>query len=246
MNSKLRLIGVMIAATVAMPAGAQVRTVDPSAAMQGSGQSETSGPAPAVVGDTTPAPPVTGRTLPGGASSDTDDSHPVTAATPAGTGATYQQSDVMDAAEGVFGRGAEGLAKTIEKVLKEQGEPNAYIAGREAGASFAIGLRYGSGVMHHKIEGDRPVYWTGPSLGFDFGGNGAKTFILVYNLYDSQELFHRYPAVEGAAYLIGGFNVSYLRRKDVVLIPVRLGVGWRLGANVGYLKFTEQSKWLPF
>jgi hypothetical protein len=100
--------------------------------------------------------------------------------------------------------------------------------------------------MHHKVEGDRPVYWTGPSLGFDVGGNGAKSFILVYNLYDSQDLFHRFPAAEGAAYLIGGFTASYLRRGDIVLIPIRLGVGWRLGANVGYLNFTEKSRWLPF
>lgn len=246
MRFGLRLGGVFVAAMVAMPLGAQVRTVDPSAEMQTAPAGDAGYQPPTVVGDTAPVRAAPDGTLPGGASPDGDESHPVTAATAAGTGATYQQSDVMDAAEGVFGRGAEGLAKVVEKVLKDQGEPNAYITGREAGASFAIGLRYGSGVMHHKIEGDRPVYWTGPSLGFDFGGNGAKTFILVYNLYDSQDLFHRYPAAEGAAYLIGGFNASYLRRKDVVLIPIRLGVGWRLGANVGYLKFTEESKWLPF
>ncbi|TVV74580.1 DUF1134 domain-containing protein [Sphingomonas solaris] len=253
-NLWMRVIGPVGIALVAVPAGAQVRTVDPSAAMNrdpapADGGSYDAAPA---VGDTGQAPATAPRdangTLAGGASADSDDSHPVTAPGPtvAATGATYQQSDVMDAAEGVFGRGAEGLAKIVEKILREQGEPSAYIAGREAGAAFAVGLRYGSGVMHHKVEGDRPVYWTGPSLGFDFGGNGAKSFILVYNLYDSQELFHRYPAAEGAAYLIGGFTASYLRRKDVVLIPIRLGVGWRLGANVGYLKFTEESKWMPF
>ncbi len=248
----VRGVAMLLVAAVAMPAAAQVRTVDPSAAMQ-------SDPAPvppddagygtaAQAGDTARSGAGSGAVLPGSASRSSDDSHPVTApsSTAAGTGATYQQGDVMDAAEGVFGKGAQGLAKMVEKILKDQGEPSAYIAGREAGGAFIAGLRYGSGVMHHKIEGDRPVYWTGPSLGFDFGGNGAKSFILVYNLYDSQDLFHRYPAAEGGAYLIGGFTASYLRRKDVVLIPIRLGVGWRLGANLGYMKFTEESKWMPF
>lgn len=158
----------------------------------------------------------------------------------------YQDDDILGAAEGVFGRGAEGLAKVIEDVLKKQGRPNAYIGGREVGGAFVVGLRYGSGTLHHKIEGDRPIYWTGPSLGLDFGGNGAKTFVLVYNLYDSQNIYDRFPAVEGAAYVVGGFNVSYMRRGDIVLIPIRLGVGWRLGANVGYMKFSEKGKILPF
>ena len=114
-----------------------------------------------------------------------------------------------------------------------------------AGA-FAVGLRYGSGVMHHKIEGDQTVYWTGPTLGFDIGGNASKEFILVYNLYDSQDLYHRFPAAEGTAYFVGGFTASYLRRGDIVLIPIRLGVGLRLGANVGYMKFSSQSKLMPF
>jgi hypothetical protein len=96
------------------------------------------------------------------------------------------------------------------------------------------------------VEGERPVYWTGPSLGFDVGANGAKTFVLVYNLYDSEELFRRFPAAEGNVYVIGGFTASYLRRGDVVLIPIRLGVGWRLGANIGYMKFSKKSKILPF
>lgn len=159
---------------------------------------------------------------------------------------TYQKDDLIGAAEGVFGKGAEGLAGIIEKILKDQGEPNAYIAGREASGAFVVGLRYGSGTMFHKVEGQREVYWTGPSVGFDVGGNASKTFVLVYNLYDTQDIFKRYPAGEGAAYLVGGFTASYLRRGDVVLIPIRLGVGYRLGANVGYMKFTEKSDWLPF
>jgi len=112
--------------------------------------------------------------------------------------------------------------------------------------AFALGVRYGSGRLHHKIEGERPVYWTGPSLGFDVGANAANAFVLVYNLHDSQDLFKRYGAGEGQAYFVGGFNVSYMRRGDVVLIPVRMGAGMRLGANVGYMKFSEKQRWLPF
>ncbi|HCB77057.1 MAG TPA: DUF1134 domain-containing protein, partial [Sphingomonas bacterium] len=159
---------------------------------------------------------------------------------------TFARDDLMSAAEGVFGKGAQGLAGMLEKVLSEQGRPNAYIAGREASGAFVLGVRYGSGVMTHKIEGQRPVYWTGPSLGFDVGGDANKVFVLVYNLYDSQELYRRYPAAEGRVYFVGGFAATYLRRGDVVLIPIRLGVGWRLGANVGYMRFSEKSKWLPF
>ena len=168
-----------------------------------------------------------------------------TAAAP-GTAATYEQKDVLSAAEGVFGKGAEGLAKMIESVLKDQGEPNGYIAGREAGGAIAVGVRYGSGTLFHKVEGEQPVYWTGPSLGFDLGANGAKTFVLVYNLFDSEDLFRRYPAAEGNLYVIGGFTASYLRRGNIVLIPIRLGIGWRLGANIGYMSFSKKSKILPF
>lgn len=156
------------------------------------------------------------------------------------------REDVFTAAEGVFGRGAEGLAKLIEDILRDQGQPIAYIAGQEAGGALVLGVRYGSGIMTHQIEGEREVYWTGPSLGFDFGANANKVFVLVYNLHDAQELFRRYPGAEGNAYAIGGFTAQYLRRGDVVLIPIRLGVGLRLGVNAGYMRFTENTRWLPF
>lgn len=159
---------------------------------------------------------------------------------------TYQDDDLIGAAEGVFGKGAKGLAGVIEDILKKQGRPNAYITGREASGAFIVGLRYGSGKLHHKIEGEQPVYWTGPSIGFDVGGNAANSFVLVYNLYDTEDLYQRFPAGEGAAYFIGGFHVSYLRSGDKVLIPVRLGAGLRLGANVGYMKFSKKQRWLPF
>ena len=172
--------------------------------------------------------------------------NPAAAATTAQQGATFRKDDLIGAAEGVFGKGAKGLGELMAKILKDQGEPNGYIAGREAGGAFIVGLRYGSGTLTHKVEGQRAVYWTGPSLGFDFGGDAANVFVLVYNLYDSQDLYKRFAQVEGRAYFVGGLSATYLRRGDIALIPVRLGVGVRLGANIGYMKFSEKSRWLPF
>lgn len=159
---------------------------------------------------------------------------------------TYKQDDLIGAAEGVFGKGAEGLARMIEDLLAKQGEPNGYIVGREAGGAFIFGLRYGSGTLFHKVEGQRPVYWTGPSLGVDLGANASNTFVLVYNLYDTDELYERYPAGGGDAYFVGGLTASYLRKGNVVLIPIRMGAGLRLGVNAGYMKFSERQRWQPF
>ncbi len=159
---------------------------------------------------------------------------------------TYQEDDLIGAAEGVFGKGAQGLGKLIEDILKKQGRPNAYIVGREGGGAFVVGLRYGSGTLNHKVEGQKPVYWTGPSIGLDAGANAGSTFVLVYNLYDTEDIYKRYPSGEGVAYLVGGFNASYMRRDDVVLIPIRVGAGLRLGANVGYMKFSKKQRWMPF
>ncbi|RVT91303.1 DUF1134 domain-containing protein [Sphingomonas crocodyli] len=247
--SRFGIVGIALLSALALPlapvAAQAVKTVDPNAAAQAD-----LAPADPVAEDGAPAaPPATPSTADAAA---TAEATPAPASTlradaaQASQGGTYNQDDVVAAAEGVFGKGAEGLAKMIEKVLKDQGQPNGYIAGREVGGAVVVGLRYGSGTLFHKVEGQMPVYWTGPSLGFDFGANGAKSFVLVYNLYDSGDLFHRYPAAEGTAYVIGGFTASYLRRGDVVLIPIRLGVGWRLGVNVGYMNITRESKWLPF
>ena len=164
----------------------------------------------------------------------------------ASTETTYGQDDLIGAAEGVFGKGAKGLAGLIEKALKDQGQPNAYIVGREAGGAFIVGARYGSGTLFHKVEGERPVYWTGPSVGFDAGANAGNTFVLVYNLYDSEDLYERYPAGEGQAYVVGGMHASYLRKGDVVMIPIRVGAGLRLGVNAGYMRFSKKQRWLPF
>lgn len=159
---------------------------------------------------------------------------------------TYGQDDLIGAAEGLFGRGAEGLARLIEDILSEQGEPDAYIVGREGSGAFIFGLRYGSGTLFHRIEGNMPVYWTGPSIGFDAGANAGNTFVLVYNLDNTEDLYERFPAGEGQAYLVGGFTASYMRRGDTVLIPIRVGAGLRLGVNAGYMKFSHRQRWLPF
>jgi hypothetical protein len=166
--------------------------------------------------------------------------------TPVATAETYGEDDLIGAAEGVFGKGAEGLAKLIEDLLKKQGQPNGYIVGREASGAFIVGARYGSGTLHHKVEGEQKVYWTGPSIGFDAGANAGNTFVLVYNLFDTEDLFKRFPAGEGQAYFVGGMTASYLRRGDTVLIPIRVGAGLRLGINAGYMKFSKEQKWLPF
>lgn len=164
----------------------------------------------------------------------------------AGSETTYGEDDLIGAAEGVFGKGAEGLAGMIEDLLRKQGEPNGYIVGREGGGALVVGVRYGSGTLHHKVEGNRPVYWTGPSIGFDAGANAGNTFVLVYNLYDTEDLYERFPAGEGQAYFVGGLHASYMRKDDIVLIPIRVGAGLRLGVNAGYMKFSKKQRWLPF
>ncbi|GAB5349773.1 DUF1134 domain-containing protein [Alteriqipengyuania sp. 357] len=169
-----------------------------------------------------------------------------TPAVPAADAETWQDDDLIGAAQNFFGENAEGIARMIEGVLADQGKPNGYIVGREASGAFIVGARYGSGTLYHKIEGQMPVYWTGPSIGFDVGANGGKTFVLVYNLFDTEQLYERFPAGEGQAYLIGGLTASYLRKGDTVLIPIRMGAGLRLGINAGYMKFSKKHRWLPF
>ncbi|MBB6424638.1 DUF1134 domain-containing protein [Sphingopyxis sp. JAI128] len=238
-----------------LPAAAQMREIDPSNMQIDSDLDNPSPPATSsepttsdsydsdlATGDQqTSEVPVDGTT----AGADTPVDITATDVSP-DDGSTYKKDDLIGAAEGIFGKGAQGLAGLIEDILKKQGEPNAYIVGREAGGALVLGVRYGSGTLHHKIEGELPAYWTGPSVGFDAGANAGNTFVLVYNLFDSEDLYKRYPAGEGAAYLVGGFNASYLRRGDVVLIPIRVGVGARLGANVGYMKFRKKQNWVPF
>ncbi len=159
---------------------------------------------------------------------------------------SYDERTVLEAGKEVFGEGAEGLGEVIESIFADLGRPNAYIVGEEVSGAFIAGIRYGDGVLHHKIEGEREVHWTGPSLGFDVGANGAKVFTLVYNLYDTEDLYRRFPAVEGQFYFVGGLGVAYFKRGDVVIAPIRLGVGLRAGANAGYMKFSKKSTINPF
>lgn len=230
-------------------AGAQVERIDPNSAIDGDlGAPRAAQPAPPPASVPAAEPSATyAQPAPASdyAAPNVSAASPTASAVPANS-STYREDDLIGAAEGVFGKGAKGLAMVIQDILKKQGQPNGYITGREAGGAVVVGLRYGSGMLHHKIEGERPVYWTGPSIGFDLGANAANTFVLVYNLNDSEDLFRRYGAGEGQAYFIGGFNVSYLRRGHIVLIPVRLGAGLRLGLNAGYMKFSHTQKWMPF
>jgi hypothetical protein len=228
-------------ALIASPVMAQISTVDPNDVID----SDLGTPPPAATA--APAQEVA-PTVQDGVPTDAPATLPETStASPAiSTEATYQEDDLIGAAEGVFGKSAQGLGKLIENILKKEGRPNGYIVGREVGGAFLVGLRYGSGTLNHKVEGQKPVYWTGPSIGPDAGANGGSTFVLVYNLYDTEDIYERYPGGEGIAYLGGGFNASYLRRGDVVLIPIRVGTGIRLGANTGYMRFSKKQRWLPF
>lgn len=160
--------------------------------------------------------------------------------------ATYDEGTIIDEASAYFGGSTEAVAKVIEKIFSDLGRPNAYIAGEELSAAVALGFRYGDGELHHKLLGDKRVFWAGPSIGFDLGANGSKTFVLVYNLYDIDDMYHRFPGVEGSFYFLGGLGVNYQQSGDIILVPIRLGVGLRTGANVGYLNYTEKRNLLPF
>lgn len=248
-------------ALAASPLAAQtIETMDPNAFAIDGDLAEKPGDAPVYADQTAPSADVTfSQTAPQGAASSAAAADTAVApdwADPAGApdrvvaaeagSSTYGEDDLIGAAEGVFGKGAEGLAKMIQGLLKDQGEPNGYIVGREAGGAFAVGVRYGSGTLHHKVEGERKVYWTGPSIGFDFGANASNTFVLVYNLHDGEDLYSRFPQGEGQAYVVGGLTASYLRKGDIVMIPIRMGAGLRLGLNAGYMKFSRKQRWLPF
>lgn len=237
---------ILVGPVAAAPAHAQIQSIDPNDAIDADLGTPPKVETPAAT-DIPTDPPIEGNTTVAPTTADPAAPGTTPAQVPAaGDPATYQQDDLIGAAEGVFGKGAQGLAKLIEDILKKQGQPNGYIVGREGGGALVVGLRYGSGTLHHKVEGQKPVYWTGPSVGFDAGANAGSTFVLVYNLYDTEDLYRRFPSGEGVAYLVGGFNASYLRRGDIVLIPIRVGAGLRLGANVGYMKFSKKQRWLPF
>lgn len=158
----------------------------------------------------------------------------------------YSSNEVLESGHKFFGTVSRGLAQVIEKAFSDFGQPNGYILGEEGGGAFIAGLRYGEGMLYTKNAGDLRVYWQGPTIGLDAGGEGARTMMLVYKLPATEAIYDRFAGIDGSAYFIGGFGMTALTANNVVLVPIRAGVGLRLGANVGYLKFTPKATWNPF
>lgn len=158
---------------------------------------------------------------------------------------TYDEAAVMKEAKEFFGEATEGLAKAVEKAFKDNGRPNGYIKGEEVSGAITVGLSYGKGEMTLKSGEKASVYWQGPSVGFDLGLNASKVFILVYNLPDKDAIYQRYPGVDGSLYFVAGVGMNYEQRGHTVLAPIRLGVGWRAGASVGYMHYTRDRRYFP-
>jgi hypothetical protein len=158
----------------------------------------------------------------------------------------YSPNELVEAGHHFFGGVSRGLAMVVEKAVSQWGLPNGYVLGEEAGGAFVGGLRYGDGTLYTKNAGDVRVFWQGPTLGFDAGADGARTMMLVYNLPRTTAIFDRFGGIDGSAYFIGGFGMTALTANNVILVPIRSGVGLRLGANLGYLKFTQRPTWNPF
>jgi len=172
---------------------------------------------------------------------------PAPGAAPAsGPAPTYSRDEIVTNVSDFFGVTAESAGGVVERAFGEQGQPTAYIAGEEASGAFTIGARYGRGLLYMKGKEPVEVFWQGPSLGFDVGGNASRVFTLCYNLQYAEKIYQRFPGVEGSAYFIGGLGVNYQRAEDITLAPIRAGVGLRLGANIGYLAYTRQRNILPF
>lgn len=159
---------------------------------------------------------------------------------------TYSKEEISQQVEGFFAGMSRGLAEIIEKTFAEQGRPTGFIKGDEAGGALVVGLRYGKGQLQLKGQAPVDVFWQGPSVGFDAGLNAAKVFTLVYNLADPARIFQRFPGVDGSAYVVGGLSMNYQRSEEIVLAPIRTGVGLRLGASVGYLHYTREERFNPF
>ncbi|MEQ8747960.1 DUF1134 domain-containing protein [Pyruvatibacter sp.] len=159
---------------------------------------------------------------------------------------TYSRDEVLNAAKGFFGDVSEDMARAVDRVFSDHGRPNAYIVGEEGAGAIGVGLRYGSGSLHMKPGRVQKVYWQGPSIGWDIGGNASKVFTLVYNLPAMDDIYRRFPGVEGSLYVVGGVGVNYQQAGDTILAPMRAGAGLRAGANVGYLSYTRERRILPF
>jgi hypothetical protein len=161
-------------------------------------------------------------------------------------GEPYSPGELTMAGHRFFGTVSRGLATVIEKAVSQWGLPNGYVLGEEGGGAIVAGVRFGEGTLYTKNAGDLRVFWQGPSIGWDFGGEGARTMMLVYNLPSTQAIYQRFGGVDGSAYFIGGFGMTALTANNIVVVPIRSGVGLRLGANLGYLKFTPTATWNPF
>ncbi len=159
---------------------------------------------------------------------------------------TYSEDEVVDAVADFFGVTAEAAASVLERVFSDLGRPVGYVAGEEVAGAVGVGLRYGEGYLTLKTGEREKVYWRGPSIGWDAGGNASRVFVLVYNLEDTDRLYQRFPGVEGSAYFVAGLGVNYQRADEITLAPIRSGVGLRAGANVGYLAYSRERRWLPF
>ena len=158
----------------------------------------------------------------------------------------YRPEELTNAGHRFFGNVSRGLASVIERAVSQWGLPNGYVLGEEGSGAFVAGLRYGEGILYTKNAGDLRVYWQGPSVGFDWGGDGARTMTLVYNLPATNAIYQRFAGIDGSAYIIGGFGMTALTANNIVLVPIRSGLGLRLGANIGYLKYTPRATWNPF
>ncbi|MEP3275286.1 MAG: DUF1134 domain-containing protein [Stappiaceae bacterium] len=159
---------------------------------------------------------------------------------------TYSEQAILETGHQFFGTVSGGLASVVETAVSRYGEPNAYILGQEGSGAFVAGLRYGEGDMHTRNQGVHKIFWQGPSIGFDFGADGDRVMMLVYNLPSTNAMMNRYVGVDGSAYLVGGFGMTVLANNGIYVVPVRSGVGARLGINAGYLKFTKRPTWNPF
>jgi hypothetical protein len=158
---------------------------------------------------------------------------------------TYSKDELVNGVSDFLGVTAESAGAAVERVFRDNGRPTGYIAGEEASGAFIGGLRYGKGLLYMKNRPTSRVFWQGPSVGFDWGGNASRVFTLCYNLQYPDAIFRRFPGVEGSAYLIGGLGVNYQQAEDISLAPIRAGVGFRLGANIGYLSYSRQRNWIP-
>ncbi|HEX3888915.1 MAG TPA: EipA family protein [Phenylobacterium sp.] len=171
---------------------------------------------------------------------------PDTSGRPSATQSTYSEDEIVHNVSDFLGVTAESAGGAVERIFKNNGRPTAYIAGEEGSGAIAVGLRYGRGLLYMKGRQPTEVFWRGPSIGWDFGGNASRVFTLCYDLEDPRDIFQRFPGVDGSAYFIGGLGVNYQRTDDIVLAPIRAGVGFRLGANVGYLAYSRKRNFIPF